>query len=123
KGLFISHVASRNMYGSWISAVPSRFIEEIPDELVHSLSQSGMVQSGRSRHWDSSGFQAKDKSVSASQGRRVKSENGDILSRGDRVFHDKFGYGKIINIDGHKLDIAFEKGSTKRVMDSFVEKV
>ena len=47
---------------------------------------------------------------------------GEILARGDRVFHDKFGYGKIVNIDGHKLDIAFEKSGMKRVMDSFVEK-
>ncbi|MFK7840047.1 MAG: hypothetical protein AB8B83_06915 [Bdellovibrionales bacterium] len=39
------------------------------------------------------------------------------------MFHDKFGYGKIVHIDGHKLDIAFEKSGQKRVMDSFVEQV
>jgi len=39
---------------------------------------------------------------------------------GTRVFHEKFGYGKIIHIDGQKLDVAFEKSGQKRVMDSFV---
>ncbi|MCK5374177.1 MAG: UvrD-helicase domain-containing protein [Alphaproteobacteria bacterium] len=123
KGVFISYATSRNMYGSWINAVPSRFIEELPGELVDVMSQSGMVQAGRSRHWDSSGYQVKDKKPKEDYGRKVKNENGEVLARGDRVFHGKFGYGKIINIDGHKLDIAFEKGSNKRVMDSFVEKV
>ena len=39
---------------------------------------------------------------------------------GDRVFHQKFGYGKVMAIDGDKLDIAFEKAGAKKVMDSFV---
>jgi DNA helicase-2/ATP-dependent DNA helicase PcrA len=120
KGVFISYATSRNIYGSWTNSIPSRFIDELPDELVNVMSQSGMVQAGRSRHWDSSGFKAK--AAPAEVGKKVLSEGGIVLARGDRVFHDKFGYGKIVNIDGHKLDIAFEKSSTKRVMDSFVEK-
>lgn len=122
KQVYISHVASRRMYGSWVSSIPSRFIEELPPELVDVTSQSGMVQAGRSKHWDSSGFQPKAKPAAKSFERKVQSESGEILARGDRVFHDKFGYGKIVNIDGHKLDIAFEKSGMKRVMDSFVEK-
>jgi len=121
KQVFISHVASRRMYGSWVNSVPSRFIDEIPKDLLDVTSQSGMVQAGRSQHWDSSGFKPKAK-VSSSYDRKVQTESGAVLARGDRIFHDKFGYGKIINIDGHKLDIAFEKSGTKRVMDSFVEK-
>ena len=125
KKVFISHAMSRRIYGNWVNAIPSRFIDEIPKDLIEVTSQMGMVQAGRSQHWDSSGFapKAKAKKVSAPHERKVQTASGDILSRGDRVFHDKFGYGKIINIDGHKLDIAFEKSSTKRVMDSFVEKV
>jgi DNA helicase-2/ATP-dependent DNA helicase PcrA len=36
----------------------------------------------------------------------------------DRVFHQKFGYGNVVKIDGNKLTIAFEE-----VVDSFVERV
>lgn len=121
KSVFISYATTRRMYGSWVNAVPSRFVDELPEELLDVTSQSGMVQAGRSKHWDSSGFQSKPKS-SKSFERKVQNEDGEILARGDRVFHEKFGYGKIINIDGHKLDIAFEKAGQKRVMDSFVTK-
>ncbi|HEX5959454.1 MAG TPA: UvrD-helicase domain-containing protein [Hyphomicrobiaceae bacterium] len=40
--------------------------------------------------------------------------------RGERVFHEKFGYGLITEVDGNKLVITFDKAGEKRVMDSFV---
>ena len=40
----------------------------------------------------------------------------------DRVFHQKFGYGNVVKIDGNKLTIAFEKAGEKKVVDSFVER-
>ncbi len=45
------------------------------------------------------------------------------FSPDDRVFHQKFGYGKVISIDGNKLTVAFERTGEKRVVDSFVEMV
>ncbi len=44
----------------------------------------------------------------------------DDLSMGQRVFHQKFGYGEIVEIEGNKLEIDFEQAGRKRVMDSFV---
>jgi DNA helicase-2/ATP-dependent DNA helicase PcrA len=44
------------------------------------------------------------------------------FARGERVFHQKFGYGRITAIEGNKLTIAFEKAGEKRVLDNFVEK-
>ncbi|MGD9838046.1 MAG: ATP-dependent helicase [Afipia sp.] len=41
-------------------------------------------------------------------------------SPGDRVFHQKFGYGQVAKVDGNKLTIAFEKAGEKKVVDSFV---
>ena len=41
-------------------------------------------------------------------------------SEGDRVFHQKFGYGTITGIEGDKLDIAFEKAGAKKVVAKFV---
>jgi DNA helicase-2/ATP-dependent DNA helicase PcrA len=41
----------------------------------------------------------------------------------DRVFHQKFGYGEVVKVDGNKLTIAFEKAGEKKVVDSFVERV
>ncbi|MBY9062084.1 UvrD-helicase domain-containing protein [Sphingomonas yunnanensis] len=42
------------------------------------------------------------------------------LAVGQRVFHQKFGYGAIAEIEGNKLEIDFEQAGRKRVMDSFV---
>ena len=121
KKAYISFAANRRMYGSWVNAIPSRFVDELPKDHVEVQSDIGLAGSGRSSHWDSSGFAPKVQKRQIHE-RKVMSESGTVFARGDRVFHDKFGYGKIINIDGHKLDIAFEKSGKKRVMDSFVEK-
>ncbi|MDX2233088.1 MAG: UvrD-helicase domain-containing protein, partial [Hyphomonadaceae bacterium] len=40
---------------------------------------------------------------------------------GARVFHDKFGYGRIRAVEGNKLTVAFEKAGEKKVIDSFVK--
>ncbi|HYE42399.1 MAG TPA: UvrD-helicase domain-containing protein [Caulobacteraceae bacterium] len=43
-------------------------------------------------------------------------------SRGDRVFHQKFGYGTVKSVEGNKLNVSFDKAGEKKVIDSFVEK-
>lgn len=45
-----------------------------------------------------------------------------LYSKGERIFHVKFGYGIIAEIDGNKLTIDFDKAGQKRVLDSFVER-
>ncbi|MBC7801824.1 MAG: hypothetical protein H7Z10_14485, partial [Gemmatimonadaceae bacterium] len=40
---------------------------------------------------------------------------------GARVFHQKFGYGKVLVVDDDRLEIAFEKAGQKRLLDRFVE--
>jgi len=41
---------------------------------------------------------------------------------GERIFHQKFGYGAITQIDGNKLTVDFDKAGRKRVVASFVER-
>jgi DNA helicase-2/ATP-dependent DNA helicase PcrA len=45
------------------------------------------------------------------------------LELGQRIFHDKFGYGRITEIDGAKLTVSFEKAGVKKVVESFVKRV
>src|SRR5712691_3337540 len=42
---------------------------------------------------------------------------------GERVFHTKFGYGEVTEVDGNKLTVQFDKAGEKRVIESFVERV
>jgi DNA helicase-2/ATP-dependent DNA helicase PcrA len=59
------------------------------------------------------------------QGRLIASsapsESGG-LKKGDRIFHQKFGYGRITHIEGAKLTVAFDKAGEKKVVESFVER-
>jgi DNA helicase-2/ATP-dependent DNA helicase PcrA len=59
------------------------------------------------------------------EGELVAKSTGAVsaFSIGDRVFHQKFGNGNVVNVDGNKLTIQFDKAGEKRVVDSFVERV
>ena len=39
---------------------------------------------------------------------------------GDRIFHQKFGYGVISEIEGDKLEIEFDKAGIKKILAHFV---
>ena len=41
---------------------------------------------------------------------------------GVRVYHPSFGYGKIINVEGDKCEVFFDKFGKKKIMGSFLEK-
>jgi DNA helicase-2/ATP-dependent DNA helicase PcrA len=124
KKAFISFAANRLTYGNWVSALPSRFVDELPAGHVEVQSDSGLYGAGRSQHWDSSGMHAASRTPQRaperSFDRKVTNDAGDEFSRGTRVMHNSFGAGTVVHVDGHKLDIKFDRGGNKRVMDSFV---
>lgn len=123
KKAFVSYAANRRMYGNWISAIPSRFIDEFPKHHVEMTAETGLHGAGRSAHWDSSGFTPVKRSVSenlSASPLRMASGNAMGFKVGSLVSHEKFGKGRVVHIVGNKLDIQFEDGSTKRVIDSFV---
>ena len=71
------------------------------------------------------GFSRNKRGPMTIEGELVAKSTGTIseFSLDDRVFHQKFGYGHVVKIDGNKLTIAFEKAGEKKVVDSFVERV
>ena len=54
------------------------------------------------------------------RGQEVRRIGG--FKSGDRVFHQKFGYGTVQRVEDNKLEISFDKAGDKKVMDSFVER-
>lgn len=56
------------------------------------------------------------------EARLVARSSGDdsAYKRGDRIFHQKFGYGRVRMVEGNKLTVDFDKAGEKRVIDSFV---
>jgi DNA helicase-2/ATP-dependent DNA helicase PcrA len=74
---------------------------------------------------EAGGFPRNKRGPMTIEGELVAKSTGTTseFSLGDRVFHQKFGYGQVVKIDGNKLTIAFEKAGEKKVVDSFVKLV
>ena len=140
KRAIVSFAANRRVYGRWQSAIPSRFIDELPADHIDKTARPGLYGSAAG---DSSagrragGFDEDPAFVTGTRRRRrqrrarliedvsrhTEPGEGPAFEAGQRVFHQKFGYGKVVAADGNKLEIAFEKAGTKMVMGSFVEAV
>ena len=135
----ISFAANRRVHGKWQSAMPSRFVDELPDENVDVLTQPGLYGGGiggsgvetkaaRADVYNSPGWRrlkaskAGDSAPRAGGGRSVTIDLDAVASftQGDRVFHQKFGYGYVMGIEGDKLDIEFEKSGSKKLIAKFV---
>ena len=82
-------------------------------------------QSPFSSRGDTGGFARNKRGPMTIEGELIAKSTGTSseFKLDDRVFHQKFGYGQVVKIDGNKLTIAFEKAGEKKVVDSFVERV
>jgi DNA helicase II / ATP-dependent DNA helicase PcrA len=147
----ILHAANRRIYGQWTSSIPSRFIAELPEAHIeqettltggaslwraqwseHSDPFADVARAQPARvmtrgpGWQRAAAQSFDPAPrrfaepSRSAASFAARPRGDI-GLGARVFHDKFGYGTVAAQEGNKLEIDFESGGRKRVIDSFVK--
>jgi DNA helicase II / ATP-dependent DNA helicase PcrA len=140
----ISFAANRRVHGSWQSALPSRFIGELPEEHVESVVDEGFyggyagfrdnaADKGFSSSYESPGWRRAQANRAASTNRtrpplieaqahvvQTSDPSSSSYTRGDRVFHQKFGYGRVASVEGNKLTVDFDKAGSKRVIDQFV---
>ncbi len=122
----ISFAANRRIYNQWQSSMPSRFIDELPAEHAERHSDQGLYGAsvGTDAAWGNWDRQAQPRWGRTIEATSWKSETRNPLPAafgiGDRVFHQKFGYGHVVAADGNKLEIEFDKAGTKKVIDSFV---
>ena len=119
----VTFAASRRIYNKWQSAIPSRFVDELPAENIEHATETGLYggRADRGEDWR----RRKRRAVPLAETAWPAAAGGGEtdLSTGQRIFHQKFGYGRIVAIDGDKLEIAFEKAGHKKVMTSFVAPV
>jgi DNA helicase II / ATP-dependent DNA helicase PcrA len=147
KHLNISYAGRRRIHGQYTDSLVSRFVEELPKEHIDDQSSSsksngsdyggfgfnftppqddGPTLEKRKWGWQSSpGWQR-------AQARRAKTIDGkanvipptskpQAFNAGDRVFHQKFGYGTVLEFEGDKLVVGFDHSGEKRVMAGFVQ--
>ena len=152
----ISFAANRRVYGQWQSALPSRFVDELPGEHVDVLTPPGLYGGGygaagmgasanpvvqemegsdifdrasKADVYNSPGWKRlQERSAKRGIGQPSEQRNMTIdmnvissFSLGDRVFHQKFGYGEVMNIEGEKLDIEFDKAGSKKVVAQYIQ--
>ena len=151
----ISFAANRRVYGQWQSAMPSRFIDELPEKHVDVLTPPGLYGGGfgaagmaasanpavQEGYGSDLHQKAADANVYNSPGwRRLQSRSQQrglvqpaearqitidmtavsAFTITDRVFHQKFGYGEVVGIEGDKLVIEFDKAGSKHVVARFI---
>ncbi|TYO91229.1 ATP-dependent helicase [Oceanicella actignis] len=157
----VSFAANRAVFGRWQSALPSRFIDEMPPEHVEVLTPPGLhggprgraavaggrgaagadgrlraieglagvvrgseleERAARAGAYDSPGWrrmQARRAAPSAAPV-VIDARAAPAFALGERVFHQKFGYGAVQAIEGDKLTVDFEKAGVKKVVAGYV---
>src|ERR1700759_5317631 len=147
KRIRVSFAANRRVHGSWQSALPSRFITELPQDHVDTIVDEGFYggsvgfrdNAGGQEFastYDSPGWRRAQANRASQGGMRPRSPlieaqaytiqtsdpDSSQYARGDRVFHQKFGYGRVASVEGNKLTVDFDKAGEKRVIDQFVSR-
>ncbi len=131
--LYLTSSATRMLFGSTVRNRPSRFIGEIPQDLVDVTDEtvrvfqnadSAMVDKKAQRKMDISS----SRSIGIAQGRKRASTSASsamTFSKGDTVSHSVFGTGVILSAkpmgNDTLLEIAFDKVGTKKIMANFAK--
>jgi len=128
KRALISYAANRRVHNMWQNALPSRFIAELPkenieredDQLFRPSERYMGPPSGWGRAPLREGFGRRGGTLIDLSAEAVVQTGTGRYPSGARIFHQKFGYGKVLHSEGDKLEIAFDKAGVKKVMASFV---
>lgn len=123
KQAIITYALNRRTFQGWQQAIPSRFIKELPAEHVRVVQASGHEMVNTRQQPRSSYNQV----IPTPTNSRVFEAEYTITSNhnfkiGDRVFHQKFGYGNVENVDDENLQINFQTSGLKKIIASFVTK-
>lgn len=139
----ITYTDNRRVYGQWQSQIPSRFVDELPEEHVDILTLSGDY-GGFGRNYGAASFEQdvaradvynspgwkrmqtrsqKPRGMASpteTRGLTIDATAVSSFTIGDRVFHQKFGYGEVMDIEGDKLSVEFDKAGSKNVVAKFL---
>ena len=143
--LYILTAMNRRVYGQWQNNIPSRFINELPPqniELCNNVNQfysnyidnrepqqnyGNNYQNSYGNNYQNSygnnnrqGYQPWYRNKRPSYSQQSAAQKQFI---GTKVYHDTFGFGKVTNAEGNKLEIKFDNYGIKKVHKDYVTKV
>ena len=112
KSVHLTYTRMRSIFGSISMAVPSRFLIEIDDNLI---------DTENNRYYDLMAPRPKRRYKNK---KPVITENQKYFKIGQKIYHNKFGKGVVLNVDGSgrnaKLSISFSSGQLKKIVGTFV---
>ena len=133
----IFYAANRKMHNQWLSSIPSRFVNELPEDnievnLSHFSGNKGNFtdikeddifdQSDYSTPgWERAKIQSLSNKRIQEEEKIISVDSNSKFSPGMLVMHKKFGKGKIETVDGKKLTISFGDNGIRKVMENFVD--
>lgn len=137
---FISFASNRRVYGQWQNSLPSRFIDELPQEHIVMESQKGLhggygrSYGGWSQKPSYQSYQEPEDTYEWGRSVGFKDEEPSTLAPsfewgktassakrlGRRVYHEKFGYGTVLAEEGEKLEVSFDRLGRKKILARFV---
>ena len=120
--LYLLHTQMRTTWGETSPSVTSRFLTEIPEELVEYDSFDEDIAPARSAY----GIALPPKQpLTSGQKDLQASKQTSKFKEGQKVRHKSFGLGRIVQIKGEELSVVFEKAGLKKLLESLapLEKV
>ncbi len=131
KYAYISFASRRRIYGRYQQSIPSNFIRELPEDcLSHNFNLNKQQDNEYNEDYSeytkpnykkSYNTNYEDYKAPLQTAQKEKTTDNSVIGIGSRIFHIKFGYGRVISLDGKKLEIEFDKAGRKTVMSEFVQ--
>ncbi len=142
---FIYFATNRRIHGMWQTTIPSRFLDELPEDHVevaenarekrsgYGPSRFDTIQTFGTSSYATPGWQrAQRNGAGATSGvaRLPGVIEGELIAKstqaahftvGARVMHQKFGPGAVAAVDGNKLTVDFDRAGRKMVLESFIQ--
>ena len=104
--LYLTFAQARELYGSMQTNPPSRFIEDIPTDLLDFRNNGSVSLLGGSSREEEAEYVDEDYET-------------EEVQEGDRVIHTKFGEGVVKKISGNILQVSFTQVGTKSLMKEY----
>ncbi len=128
--LFITMANSRKVYGQWQNNLPSRFVNELPPvhiEICNKCTNFYGNDYYRPHNTTFSNNCNEENAYGDNNFYRRPAGNSAYRAvhanlMGQRVYHQSFGYGKVVAQDGNTVTVCFERAGIKKLMSSYIEK-
>lgn len=109
--LYLTYAKSRFVYGEFLTKIKSRFIEELPVEVLDRVEKKTQEVLPKSKVLTNDKKIVGYKNIiTAEDLKKMKDISNSPFSIGEKVVHTKFGLGKVIEISEKKLGVQFVDG-------------